>query len=139
MRRRLIPVNVVIASLLFVLLSFEPDRHTPPATIMERGKDLYMQQCSGCHGENGIEKNNIPASLANAKWVMGPRAPLIKFLVKDSAVTVKGNRFHKNIPAYIQLSDCQLSDILTYIRNSFGNTAKPVTPADVRKVREAKN
>ncbi|PVD50818.1 hypothetical protein DC498_17760 [Terrimonas sp.] len=139
MRRRLIPVNVVIASLLFVLLSFEPDRHTPPATVMERGNDLYLQQCSGCHGERGIEKDNIPVSLVKAKWVMGPKMPLIKFLVNDSAVTVKGTRFHKDIPAYVQLSDRQLSDILTYIRNSFGNTAKPVTPADVRKVREAKN
>lgn len=138
MRRRLIPVNVVIAFLLFVLLGLEPDRHVPPVAVMDRGEELFLQQCAGCHGDNGKQLNADSSLLLHSKWVMGPGAHLIKFLVSDSVKPVKGYRFHKNIAAYTHLSDQQMADVLTYVRYSFGNSAKPVTSADIRKGRAIK-
>jgi mono/diheme cytochrome c family protein len=35
------------------------------------------------------------------------------------------------------LNDGQMADVLTYVRNSFGNQAAPVTPESVAKIRQA--
>jgi mono/diheme cytochrome c family protein len=39
------------------------------------------------------------------------------------------------MPSQAHLTDQQIADVLTYIRNSFGNKASVVTPAEVRAVR----
>ena len=36
------------------------------------------------------------------------------------------------------LNDQQIADVLTYVRNSFGNKASAVTPAEVRAARGIK-
>jgi mono/diheme cytochrome c family protein len=35
------------------------------------------------------------------------------------------------------LSDAEVADVLTFVRNAFGNQAAPVTPQAVQKVRAA--
>jgi len=40
------------------------------------------------------------------------------------------------MPAHKFLTDKQTADVLTYIRQSFGNKAGPVTPAEVATVRK---
>jgi mono/diheme cytochrome c family protein len=34
------------------------------------------------------------------------------------------------------LSDQEIADVLTYVRNAWGNAAQPVQPADVAKLRD---
>lgn len=137
MRRRLVPVNIVMASLLFILISFEPDQNVPRTAVMERGEDLYVQYCASCHGGEGKDISREHTSLTKAKLVMGPRAHLIRFLMNGTDTAGKSSA-HTNVPPYIQMDDEQMADVITYIRNSFGNAAKPVFPAEVKKIRTAK-
>jgi len=39
------------------------------------------------------------------------------------------------MPSFSFLKDKEIADVLTYIRNSFGNKASPVSEAEVKKVR----
>jgi mono/diheme cytochrome c family protein len=39
------------------------------------------------------------------------------------------------MPPLKTLTDQQIADVLTYVRNSFGNKASTVTPAEVKSVR----
>jgi mono/diheme cytochrome c family protein len=42
------------------------------------------------------------------------------------------------MPSYgAQLKDEQVANVLTYIRNSWGNAAPPVAPGDVAKMRDS--
>ena len=41
-----------------------------------------------------------------------------------------------SMPAYAKLSDQQVADVTTYIRNAWGNVAPAVTPAQVAKARK---
>jgi mono/diheme cytochrome c family protein len=50
-------------------------------------------------------------------------------------VEIDGETFHNTMPSQAHLTDQQIADVLTYIRNSFGNKASVVTPAEVRAVR----
>lgn len=42
------------------------------------------------------------------------------------------------MPSYPKLTDQQIADVATYIRNSWGNAAPAVTADEVAKARQAK-
>jgi nitrite reductase (NO-forming) len=43
------------------------------------------------------------------------------------------------MPPVVQLTDEQVANVLTYVRNSWGNTGEAVSPDEVRLVREDHN
>ena len=47
---------------------------------------------------------------------------------------MNGDRFHGEMPKPV-LSEDQVAGVLTYVRNSFGNSGDPVTLADVFRVK----
>jgi len=50
-------------------------------------------------------------------------------------VTVNGNTFNSVMPPMSQLNDDELANILTFVRNSWGNTSEAVAAYEVKKVR----
>ena len=48
---------------------------------------------------------------------------------------ILGESYSNVMASFNFLTDQEISDVLTYIRNSFGNQATPVTPGDVKYVR----
>jgi mono/diheme cytochrome c family protein len=50
-------------------------------------------------------------------------------------MVIKGETYNNAMPAHSFLSDKQIADVLTYIRNTFGNKADPITPEEVLKER----
>ncbi len=139
MRRRLIPVNVVIASLLFILLSLDPDQTKPPKAVMDRGKVIYEKECLSCHQADGLGVQGMNPPLAKTKWVLGPKKQMIHIVLKgfSDPIEINGETFENPMPPHEHLNDQEISDVLTYVRNSFGNNAKPITPTEVKKVRAA--
>ena len=62
-------------------------------------------------------------------------------IVLDGAETLTTPRAPNggSMPAYAnQFSDQEIADVTTYIRNSWGNAAPAVTPAQVAKARREK-
>ena len=54
-------------------------------------------------------------------------------------IEVKGVKYPGAVPMtpFKFLSDTELADVLTFVRNAFGNKAAPVTPQSVQKIRAA--
>jgi mono/diheme cytochrome c family protein len=54
-------------------------------------------------------------------------------------IEVNGTKYPGQVPmtAFKGLRDDEIAGVLTYVRNSFGNTASPITPAQVVAEREA--
>ena len=50
-------------------------------------------------------------------------------------VDIDGESYSNNMPALNSLKDQQIADVLTYIRNNFGNKAAAVNPKEVQEVR----
>ncbi|HTN07330.1 cytochrome c [Agriterribacter sp.] len=140
MRRRLIPVNVVIAALVFVLLSLDPDQSKPPPVVMERGKAVYAKECLSCHQQDGLGVQGMNPPLAKTAWVLGPKRELIKIVLNGltEPIEIEGDTFHNPMPPHPHLTDQQIADVLSYVRNSFGNKASAVTAREVKKVRAEK-
>ncbi len=104
---------------------------------VERGNKIYINTCLACHQINGSGVPGMNPPLKKTKWVLGDKKTLINVVLKglDEEIEVNGEIYNNVMPAFGSLSDQEVADVLTYIRNSFGNKASRVTEAEVKKVR----
>lgn len=109
------------------------------AASMERGKKVYDQICVACHGVDGGGMPRMNPPLWKTSYVLGDKKALVKIILKGlkgGEVEIDGDRFENPMPAQEAiLNDQQTADVLTYVRNSFGNKATPVSIAEVKSVR----
>ena len=122
------------------LLAFSapsPRQGAPDKATMARGKALYETSCLACHQADGSGVPNLNPPIKKTKWVLGDKAELIKIIIKgmDEEIEVDGEYFSNTMPAHPHLKDQEIADILTYVRNSFGNKASAITAAEVKAQR----
>lgn len=105
---------------------------------MEKGKGVYMQTCFVCHQLNG---EGIPAQIppiAKSDFfdkMNNDEAIHTVIAGRTGEVIVNGKKYNGVMTPLNYLSDDQIANVLTYVRNSFGNEGKAVTPDEVKKVR----
>ncbi|MEP6845723.1 MAG: cytochrome c [Panacibacter sp.] len=80
-----------------------------------------------------------PISASN--WVLGDEERFIKLVLKGvyGPMEVNGKKYPGQVPMTPfggMLNDDEVAAVLTYVRNSFGNNAAPVSPVKVKQVRE---
>ncbi len=114
-------------------------------TMFNAGKEIYERDgfCITCHQDDG---KGLPASgfppLAGTSWVNGSEERLVKIILKglQGPIVVLDQEYPGQVPMTPyegMLSDEEVAAVATYVRNSFGNTASPVTADIVANVREA--
>ncbi|YCM43453.1 PVC-type heme-binding CxxCH protein [Verrucomicrobiaceae bacterium 227] len=108
--------------------------------VMELGKQQYIL-CAACHGPTGDGVPNLAPPLANSEWVNGPADNLVRIQFRglSGPITVAGQEYNLPVPMMAMgagQSDENVAAVLTYIRNSFGNSAPAVTPEFVAKFRD---
>ena len=110
-----------------------------------RGAEIYGRDghCSTCHQPDGLglTAGGFPP-LSESPWVTDDEERLIKLTLNGllGPMEVKGKRYPGLVPmtAFGEiLDDQELADVLTYVRNSFGNRAAPVAPERIAEVRVA--
>jgi mono/diheme cytochrome c family protein len=104
----------------------------------ERGKKVYQTTCLSCHQAAGQGVPRMIPTLSKTDWVLGNKTRLIKVVkkgLKGGEVEIDGDHFASPMPAQTQLNDQQVADVLTFVRNSFGNKASGVTLAEVKAVK----
>jgi mono/diheme cytochrome c family protein len=75
-------------------------------------------------------------------WVSEDPERLIKIALYGlmGPIEVNGKKYDGQVPMTPfggMLKDDELAAVLTFVRNSFGNQAEPIKPAEVKKVRDA--
>ncbi|WNO06398.1 cytochrome c [Rhodoferax mekongensis] len=113
-----------------------------PASVRENalGAKLYENQCAQCHGKRGEGvENAYPALAGNRAVLMDNTNNLVLILLKGAygpSTTGKPQPF--GMPPYqFALNDVEMANVLSFIRNSWGNHALPVTEFDINKIRNA--
>ena len=117
------------------------------ATQIESGKEIYMKAAPGgglcftCHQPNGQGISGQFPPLAGSDWVLGEKERLIKISIHGlmGEIEVNGVKYNNvmappGIPPG-SLTDQQIADVLTYIRNEWGNSASAVSPEEVATIR----
>lgn len=103
------------------------------------GSILYNTYCSSCHQRDGKGDNSRFPPLAGSEWVTGDKQRLINVILNglDGEITVNGQSWQGMMPAHAEfLDDHAIASISTYIRQSFGNKAGPVSSLEVAEVRK---
>ena len=96
----------------------------------------YNLYCSMCHQQDGKGDARFPP-LAGSEWVIGdPKLP-INIVLKGLAgnITVTGKPYSNQMPKLSLLSDEQIAEAISYIRQHFNNVG-PVTAAQVAEQRK---
>ena len=106
------------------------------AASMARGKDLYAKQCLPCHMADANGSGNMNPPLIKTKFVLGDKTVLVQIVLKGlKGVDIDGESYHNVMAPHAELTDQEIADVLTYVRNSFGNKAKAITAAEVKAIR----
>ena len=106
---------------------------------MKRGAAVYARTCIACHQPTGMGLPPVFPPIANAPIVVGnPELP-IKFILQGlmGPITVGGMTYNSMMPPVPGVSDGDVADVLTYVRQSFGNKGNPVSADQVKAVRAA--
>lgn len=109
-------------------------------TLAANGKALYMQYCLSCHQADGGGVPNMNPPLIKTSYVLGDKVQLSKILLNgfSERVEIEGEMYSNVMPSFSYLTNQQIADVLTYVRNNFGNKASAVSAAEVNKVRIGK-
>jgi mono/diheme cytochrome c family protein/glucose/arabinose dehydrogenase len=135
----------------FGLASLEPPKadalavdNARPLTPEEKqrfdaGKTMYEATCLACHQVHGMGQAGLAPPLLGSEWAAGSDERLIRIVINGlrGPIKVKGETFELDMPALGVLDDDQIAAVLTYVRREWTHRFEPVTPAKVKKVREA--
>ncbi len=101
------------------------------------GASVYNTNCASCHQATGEGVAGAFPPLAGNPTVMGAKAKVIH-IVKyglQGAIVVKGKSYNGMMPPWgTTLSNADIAAVISYVRSSWGNSASPVTVADVKAV-----
>ena len=128
------------------LLSLEPASQDSPQALaaadarMVAGQAIYKDNCAGCHTDDGTGISRLFPRLAGSHAIQSddPTSLIRAVLSGRQGLATKDKPTGPAMPSFAwRLSDAQVAAVLTYVRNSFGNAAAPVTADQVGKLRAA--
>jgi len=109
-------------------------------TSKQRGKKVYDLYCLACHQADGGGVPRMNPPLSKTTYVLGDKKALIKIILNglDEPIEINGDTYTNVMAPHDFLKDQEIADVLTYVRNSFGNKASLITVAEVKTVRATK-
>lgn len=105
---------------------------------MESGAKIFAANCEACHTSGGTGVSNMVAGFAGRPSVMAPHVDslLNSVLMGSRGAVTEQSPTGAGMPAFDwKLSDQQVANVLTYIRNQWGNAAEPVSVDAVKEAR----
>src|SRR5215470_13439431 len=107
---------------------------------MEKGKLVFMQNCSMCHQLDGKGLPGVFPPLAQSDFLMADKDRSVRIALRglSGSITVNGATYDNLMPQ-LPLTDEQVANVLTFIRNSWGNQGDVVSLEEVKQIRESTN
>jgi mono/diheme cytochrome c family protein len=106
---------------------------------MHTGAAIYAGNCSACHGLDGRGQPRLfPALAKNPLIQQADPTSLIRVVLAGSqgAATTSAPTTPAMPSLAWRLTDAQIADVLTFVRNTWGNAAPPVTADTVARLRK---
>ncbi len=102
-----------------------------------RGKEVYTAYCISCHMENGGGIEGVHPPLAKSDYLMADKKRAILQVLYGINGEMKVNgKVYNGVMTSFDLDDGQVSDVLNYSRNSWGNKGGALKPEEVKMVRK---
>jgi len=109
-------------------------------TSAERGKKIFSANCATCHQMSGTGVAGQYPPLAGSEYVTSGTRRLGMIVLKglQGPLVVKGVTYGSAVmqPWEKTLTDAKIADVLTFIRQEWGNKGGPVTPEGIAALRK---
>ena len=101
-----------------------------------KGKAIYNKTCVACHQANGQGIPNAFPPLAKSDYLNADVNRAIRAVIHglNGPITVNGKKYNSAMTSQ-NLTDQEISDVLTYVYSSWGNNKTKVTPEMVKTQR----
>lgn len=127
----------LLTAIAITFVSFQKKPAFDLKASMTRGQEVYTANCVSCHMEKGEGMEGVFPPLAKSNYLMADKKRSVVQILKGVRGPLKVNGVEYNGEmAAIDLSDQEISDVLNYVRNSFGNKGAAVTPEEVKAARK---
>lgn len=135
MKKELWLIVICVAGICF--FSFQKKPPFDLKSSVARGKEVYMTYCISCHMEQGEGADGFYPPLAKADYLMADKKRSILQVLNGATgdMKVNGYTYNETMTGF-DLTDQEVSDVLNYVRNSFGNKGEAVRPEEVKAVRK---
>jgi nitrite reductase (NO-forming) len=120
-----------------MMVSFQSKPTFDLKASVQRGKDTYATYCMSCHMEQGEGLEGVFPPLAKSDYMMADKKRSIVQTIKGvtGEMKVNGKLYNAEMTGF-ELTDQEVSDVLNYVRNSFGNKGDAITPDHVQIARK---
>ena len=111
------------------------------ADVHQRGAAVYARTCIACHGTDGKGLAPVFPPLDGSPWLLRDKQKPIDIVLHGlmGPIEVAGATYNSVMaPLGPMLTDAEIADVLTYVRQRWSNDAAPVG-ADEVKARRAAN
>lgn len=104
------------------------------AAYMAKGSKIYAAKCSGCHGADAKGNGSTYPALAGAKWPTTETERFAMIILNGLEGPVEDGKTYGVMPPQgIGMTPEDLAGIMTYVRNSFGNSTGDVVTVEMAK------
>jgi mono/diheme cytochrome c family protein len=111
----------------------------PDAAAMKRGAAVYSDACASCHLENGVGQPGYFPPLGNDAVVQQADSTTLQHMILAGIrIGTSAERpTPLTMPSFAwKLTDAEIADVATYVRNSWGNQASAVPASAVSDMRK---
>lgn len=128
--------------------SFDANAHSQILTsraietgeVERPGAGVYLSFCARCHGADGRGQPGKYPALAGSPLVLGSDPTSVIRIVVEGSASAKTNTVpeQQKMPGFHeQLTTSQIAEVVSFIRNTWGNHAAPVSDRTVGQLRSA--
>src|SRR5258708_4598888 len=132
---------LLLPACIFIMALQTKPKPKPSAALskitMDSGKKVYNAICLACHQADGTGVPRMNPPLVKTSYINGSKTKLIQIVLKgmNEEGDIDGQTYTGVMAPHSDLTDKQIADVLTYVRNSFGNKGTVVSAAEVKAVR----
>ena len=100
------------------------------------GQRIYNTYCMPCHQRDGLGDGSRFPPLVNSEWVTEDKRRLIRVVAKglEGPIQVLGKPYNDLMPRHDFIPPEEMAQLLTFVRQHFGNMPDRVTAEDVKRV-----
>lgn len=108
-------------------------RTHPSAPAMAAGQTVFVERCAFCHQESATSPSpDFPRLTGNTLVLARDPTTVVRVILQGSqSAAVRGVPVGFSMPAFPALTDDEIAEVATYIRNAWGNSAGSVSARQV--------
>jgi mono/diheme cytochrome c family protein len=121
--RKILLTTIFLLTVGSIIHSCQSATEIELTTYITNGKDLYKIHCQNCHGEKGEGLGALAPPLNDTVFLKENKQKL-SCIIKNGAtekMVINGKIYDGKMPAFQDLADIDIAQVIVYVTNSFGN------------------